>query len=110
MNLILYPKPGDSGGGYFNHDFKTSQWTVLGIVSYSMNDQCNSNELAVFSRISLFMDFIIENAKGEVNFLDNFKCKNGSKIAFWKKCNGNFDCSDNDDEIDCGKLENILNI
>lgn len=75
----------------------------MGVVSYSLGDQCDPKDLMVFARVSLFRDFIVEKSKGVVNFLDNFKCKNGSKIAFLQKCDGIFDCLDGDDESDCGK-------
>lgn len=36
--------------------------------------------------------------------LNQFMCKNGDCIRQTKLCDGRLDCSDNSDEIDCGKL------
>ena len=95
---------GDSGGGFYTQEKRSSRWTLLGIVSFSMNDECNFQDYTAFTRIPLFMDFIIEKAEGIVDFPDFFQCNdNTTTIQFRKKCDGTPDCRDGSDEDNCSE-------
>lgn len=69
-----------------------------------MNDQCDYQDFTSFTRIPLFMDFIINNAKGDVDFPDYYECDNATRrIAFRLKCDRKLDCEDGSDEDNCSE-------
>lgn len=94
---------GDSGGGFYTDEKK--RWTLLGVVSYSMNDECSPKDFVAFTRIPLFIDFIIKNAKGYVDFPDFYECTDNAsmRIPFRLKCDGKEECSDGNDEVNCSE-------
>lgn len=67
-----------------------------------MNDQCNLKDYTVFTRVSLFLDWIMIHAKGAADF-PVYVCKDYSRIPFTRKCRNKPDCLDGDDEETCSE-------
>jgi secreted trypsin-like serine protease len=54
---------GDSGGGFYTRNSKSSPWTIRGIVSGSIlnvDKQCDVNAFQVYTNVALFVDWIEE--------------------------------------------------
>jgi secreted trypsin-like serine protease len=61
---------GDSGGGFWQYDKFRKGFSLMGIVSGSINDntECNINIYSVFTDVAKFVDWINENVEGTKDF------------------------------------------
>lgn len=65
---------GDSGGGYFILDAKSS-WTIAGIVSAALVQECGKNDFVLFTNVAKFTDWIeteVKNTYSQNNFESAF--------------------------------------
>lgn len=57
------PCQGDSGGGFFTKTQGSSKWTIAGIVSAAIDQECGQNDFVLFTNIAKFTPWIEAEVK-----------------------------------------------
>jgi secreted trypsin-like serine protease len=79
MNQSKSVCQGDSGGGFYQYEYSSRRFNIVGITSSSVSDHsgCSSNTYSAFTDVSKFTDWIERNMKEmkEVEWKDvEFEC------------------------------------
>lgn len=67
-------------------DLITSTWSLTGVVSHGMNDQCNPKDYAVFVNVEMFLPWILKNANNSISYSNYFSCDDGRSRVFSGNC------------------------